>query len=349
MDRYICNHEYACGIDLHSKMMYVCIIDRELNVLYHKPIANNDTEKFKKILTPYLGKIVLLAEACFPYYWLADFAEELNIPLQLGHPLYMRFIHGGKAKDDLIDSEKISCLGMNNYLPIAHTCSKEIRHLRDLMRRRLFFVQACSGLQTHVKIQAYQSNFQMPKSAFDSIPKLNEIPLSFENEDQRYSVAMNIRTIAHFSKEIKDVIKFIRKRIKIINNQDFILLSSIRGIGKIIALTILLEIDTIERFKSVKNFVSYSRLVKFSHESAGKKLGFGNSKIGNPHLRYAFGEAAVHMAKNNPRVKEWLENFAKKNGKGIAMGALAHKIARAIFHVLKTKEKFDLDKFLSNP
>ena len=232
---------------------------------------------------------------------------------------------------------------------MAHTCSKLIRHLRDLMRRRLYFVQESSALKTHVKIQAYQSNFQILGDAFNTKLKMKEIPLAFENDDQRYSVEMNLRAIAHFSKEIRDVIKYVRKRTKAINNQDFTLLKSVKGIGNIIALTILLEIDTIDRFKDVNHFASYSRLVKCSHKSAGKKLGFGNSKIGNPHLRYAFGEAAVHMAKNNERVKEWLEKRAKKIGKGKALGALAHKIARAVFQILKTKEKFNLDKFLSNP
>lgn len=111
---------------------------------------------------------------------------------------------------------------------------------------------------------------------------MKQIPLAFENEDQCYSVEMNIRAISHFSNEIRDVIKYVRNRIKVINKQDFNLLKSVTGIGNIIALTILLEIDTIDRFKDVKHFASYSRLVKCSHISAGKKLGFGNSKIGNP-------------------------------------------------------------------
>ena len=158
MEMYQCKHEFVCGIDLHSKMMYVCIVDRELKVLFHKAIANNDTKKFKEVLKPYKRSIIIAAEACFPYYWLADFAENQNLDFQLGHPLYMKHIHGGKSKNDRIDSNKIACLTMKNFLPIAHTCSKEIRHLRDLMRRRLFFVQGASGLKTHVKIQGYQSN-----------------------------------------------------------------------------------------------------------------------------------------------------------------------------------------------
>ena len=349
MEMYICKHEYVCGIDLHSKMMYVCIVDRELKVLFHKAIANNDTKKFKEILNPYQGKILIVAEACFPYYWLADFAENHYFDFQLGHPLYMKHIHGSKSKNDRIDSYKIACLTMKNYLPIAHTCSKEIRHLRDLMRRRLFFVQGASGLKTHVKIQGYQSNFQVSSQELNSTNKMNDIPMDFDNEDQRYSVAMNIRTIAHFSKETKEVVRFIRKRMNVINKTEVALLKSVCGIGNIIAIIILLEIDTIDRFENVKKFASYSRLVKCSHESAGKNLGFGSSKIGNANLRYAFGEAAIHMAKNNPRAKEWLANLAKRVGKGKAMGSLAHKIARAVFFMLKTKEKFDIDKFFSNP
>lgn len=349
MEMYQCKHEFVCGIDLHSKMMYVCIVDRELKVFFHKAIANNDTKKFKEVLKPYKRSIVIAAEACFPYYWLADFAENQNLDFQLGHPLYMKHIHGGKSKDDRIDSKKIACLTMKNFLPIAHTCSKEIRHPRDLMRRRLFFVQGASGLKTHVKIQGYQSNFQVSSQELNSSKRRNDIPLDFDNEDQRYSVAMNIRTIAHFSKETKEVVRYIRKRMNVINKKGVDLLKSVSGIGNIIAIIILLEIDTIDRFENVKHFVSYSRLVKCSHQSAGKNLGFGSSKIGNANLRYAFGEAAIHMAKNNPRAKEWVANLAKRVGKGKAMGALAHKIARAVFHILKTGEKFDINKFFSNP
>ncbi len=349
MEMYQCKHDYVCGIDLHSKMTYLCIINKQKQVLVHKPIPNQDTKSFESILKPYRGKIVIVSEACFPYYWVADFAEDRNIDFQLGHPLYMKHIHGGKSKNDRIDSKKIALLTMNNYLPMAHTCSREIRHLRDLMRSRLRFIQERSSYQTRVKIQGYQANIQFMKNALTSESNLEEIPDAFENEDQCFNVEMNIRTIAHFTKETKIVIKYIKKRMQSINNIDFTLLKNIRGIGNIIALTILLELDSIDRFANGKKLASYSRVVKCSHESAGKKLGFGNSKIGNPHLRYAFGEAAIHMAKNIPKVKEWLENLAKRVGKGKALGALAHKISRAVFHILKTKEKFELDKFLSNP
>ena len=118
--------------------------------------------------------------------------------------------------------------------------------------------------------------------------------------------------------------------------------------GKIIALTILFEVDSIERFPSVQDFASYSRVVKCTHESAGKKYGTGGAKIGNPYLKYAFSEAACLMAKYNPGIKTYLQKMERKHGKGKGKVILAHKIARAVYFMLKRNTVFDINKFLNN-
>jgi transposase len=346
MEFYQCKHEFVCGVDLHSKMMYICIMNRKQEILVHKPIKNKNLVEFKKALEPYRGKILVVSEACFPYYWLYDFLAKIKVDFQLGHPFYMDLIHKGKVKNDKLDSKKIAKLTLNDSLPPAHACSKGIRSLRDLARRRSSFVQDRSALMTHIKIQGYQSNI-------DDIGKItkvkireNKIAPIFKDEDLRVNVELNLNTIDFLNEKIDNLEKYIVSRMNQLFFKNFTLLKSIKGIGDIIAQTILLEIDDINRFPNHKSFASYCRVVKCSHDSAGKKLGYGNPKIGNPYLRNAFGEAAVKMAHFNPSIKKFFNKLELKHGTGKAYAILSHKISRSIYHMLKKGVEFDIKLFL---
>jgi transposase len=123
------------------------------------------------------------------------------------------------------------------------------------------------------------------------------------------------------------------------------LLRTVPGIGKILSLVLLYEIQDIQRFPRVQDFVSYCRLVKCARESAGKRYGISGAKIGNAYLKWAFSEAAVLFLRNNPAGQKYLTRLEKKHGKGKALTVLAHKLARAIYYMLKRETAFDLDKF----
>ena len=125
------------------------------------------------------------------------------------------------------------------------------------------------------------------------------------------------------------------------------LLRTIPGIGKILALTILYEIGDIARFPQVGNFISYARLVKCAHESAGKRVNGRNNKIGNAHLKWAFSEAAVLFLRKNPDGQRFLDRLANKHGKGKALSILAARLGRTVYVMLKRREPFDQDKFLA--
>jgi len=145
------------------------------------------------------------------------------------------------------------------------------------------------------------------------------------------------------------IAKMERDIISMANHHDpvaYALLKSIPGIGRILGLVILYEIETIKRFPSVQDFVSYSRLVKCSKESNGKKYGSSGKKIGNAHLKWAFSEAAVLFLKGNEPAKRYLNKLTAKHGKGKALSILAHKLGRAAYFMLKNKEPFDQKKFL---
>jgi transposase len=117
-------------------------------------------------------------------------------------------------------------------------------------------------------------------------------------------------------------------------------------VGKILALVLLYEIHDIRRFPRVQDFVSYCRLVKCAKESAGKRYGTSGKKIGNAYLKWAFSEAAVLFLRNNPAGQKLLARLEKKHGKGKALTILAHKLARAVYYMLKRETVFDMNKFL---
>jgi transposase len=125
-------------------------------------------------------------------------------------------------------------------------------------------------------------------------------------------------------------------------------LRTVPGIGKILSLVILYEIHDINRFKRPQELASYSRLVRCTRESAGKVSGSGGKKIGNVHLKWAFSEAAVGFLRKNEEGKKLYDRLVQKHGKGKALTVLAHKLARAVYHIWKHDTVFDQEKFLAH-
>lgn len=132
---YNTSHQYYCGIDLHTKMMYVCILDNEGEICLHQNIPTQPS-RFLKLIAPYREDLVVGVECIFSWYWLADLCQSEEISFILGHALYMKAIHGGKSKNDKIDSEKIAKLIRGGTFPLAHVYPQEMRATRNLLRRR---------------------------------------------------------------------------------------------------------------------------------------------------------------------------------------------------------------------
>src|SRR6266850_3288893 len=133
---YTTQHPYDCGIDLHARTMYVCILDQGGETLLHRHMQATP-EALLKAIAPYRDQIVMAAECMFTWYWLADLCAEQGIPFVLGHALYMQAIHGGKAKHDKIDAHKIAVLLRGGMLPQASVYPAEMRATRDLLRLRM--------------------------------------------------------------------------------------------------------------------------------------------------------------------------------------------------------------------
>lgn len=114
------------------------------------------------------------------------------------------------------------------------------------------------------------------------------------------------------------------------------------------ALVLLYEIHDIRRFDNPGQLLSYARLVRCVHESAGKKQQGGNNKIGNAHLKWAFSEAVCLLVRASERAKAWLQRRTVKHGKRKALGALAARLGRAVYHLLRKGEVFDEQRFFAS-
>ena len=155
MNFYNNMHPYYCGIDLHARLLYVCIIDNTGLILVHKKIKD-DPHALLNLIKPYIGDIVVGVECMHCWYWVADFCKQHAIDFILGHALYMKAIHGGKAKNDKIDSYKIAKLIRGGNFPLAYVYDKEMRATRDLLRRRTKIVRHGTDLKANVANTASQ-------------------------------------------------------------------------------------------------------------------------------------------------------------------------------------------------
>ena len=344
---YTKQHRYYCGIDLHARSMYVCILDQQGEILLHRnmPCA---PELFLKALAPYREDMAVAVECIFTWYWLADLCAKHNIPFVLGHALYMKAIHGGKAKNDKIDAHKIAVLLRGGMLPMAYVYPPEMRATRDLLRRRMHLMRKRSELLAH--IQNTNSQYNLPEIGKKIAYKANreEVAERFDEPSVRKSMEMDLSLIDHYDKLLTEVELYITKTAKVDNVNAFHRLRSVPGIGKILALVILYEIHDIERFPTVQDFVSYARLVKCAKESAGKRHGTSGKKIGNVHLKWAFSEASVLFLRANPAGQKYVDKLTSKHGKAKALSILAHKLGRAVYYMLKRKKAFDMNQFFGS-
>jgi transposase len=344
---YTKQHQTYCGIDLHARTMYVCILNQAGEMLVHQNMkATPDT--LLRTIAPYRDDIVVAVECIFTWYWLADLCAQEGIPFVLGHALYMKAIHGGKAKHDKIDAQKIAVLLRGGMLPQAYVYPAERRATRDLLRRRMHFMRKRAELLTHV--QNTNSPYNLPEIGRKIAYKTNRdgVAERFAEPAVQKSIEVDLALIGHYDELLRDVERSILKAAKQRNSNTLYLLRTVPGIGEILSLVLLYEIHDIQRFPRVQDFVSYCRLVKCAKESAGKRYGTSGTKIGNAYLKWAFSEAAVLFLRANPAGQKYLGRLEKKHGKGKALTVLAHKLARAVSYMLKRDTAFEMHKFLTS-
>jgi len=344
---YTQQHRFYCGIDLHARLLAICIVDQAGNVVLRTQIAD-DKQLLLDVLAPFRPDVAVCVECLFAWYWVADLCQAEGIPFVLGHALYMKAIHGGKAKDDDIDAEKIGRLLRGGNIPYAYVYPKGMRETRDLLRRRNYFVRQRAALITHIQITNAQYN--LPPFGKKLIYAKNRQELhvaeQFPDAHVQKSIALNLAVIDALDQQIADVELYLKRTVKVEDPHSYFLLQTIAGVGPILGLVLLYEIHRIDRFADAGDFLSYARLVRCQQRSAGKMLGSGGKKIGNAHLKWAFSEAVCLLIRSCPAVKAWQTRQEKKRGKKKTLAILAAKLGRAVYLMLHRKVAFDPKRFL---
>jgi len=346
MKFYTGQHKFYCGVDLHARTMFLCVLDERGYPLLERNIKT-DPELFLKTVAPYREDLVVAVECMFTWYWLSDLCSREKIPFILGHALYMKAIHGGKAKNDRIDANKIAVLLRGGMFPVAYVYPPKMRSTRDLLRRRMFLNRKRSALITHIKCTFAQYNLPEPEQNVSRVSQRDGVAEQIPDPGASRNVRLDLDLFAFYDQTLTKLEQELTVIAKDHDPDAYFRIRTVPGIGKILTLVILYEIHDINRFPSVQDFASYCRLVKPAKESGGKRLGSGGAKIGNVHLKWAFSEAAVLFLRKNEAAKLYRARLVKRHGKAKSLTILAHKIARAVFFILKRRTVFQAETFFA--
>src|SRR5947207_8810474 len=341
MKYYPSTTEFNCGIDLHSRQMYVCVMDRQGKNILHTNFKDNDFAFFLKLAQPYRHDLTVCCECMFGWYWLADACQAAGLTFVLAHALYVKAIHGGKNKNDRIDSEKLTHLLRSNLIPPAYVYPAQKRPLRALLRMRIFDVWRRTELLA--RIHSHQlAHIRIPAKQTRRLrdPWEEQLLAAEDHPLRQLALKNDLAIIRHFDHQILQVEEELQRQTKQVSSREYALLQTVPGIGETLGLTLLYEIGEIERFPTVKDFLSYCRLVKGTVASA---------KLGNPYLRWTFGEAAVIAKRDHLRIGPLAQRLeAKMNGnKFKANTVVAIKLARAVYFMLRNKTVFDPDRLVA--
>jgi transposase len=336
---------FYAGVDLHARAAFLVVLDHHGQVVFARNLPANP-DAFLRAVAPFRDGLLVACECMHCWYWLADTCRDAHIHFVLGHALAMKAVHGCKTKCDRKDAEAIARLLRGGNFPPAYAYPREKRGLRDLLRARLRLVRQRAELYGHVHTARRQANLPPVGSDVKYKGQRDGCTAGIADPFVRRRVETHLTLLGPLDTAIRRLEKEIEDAADQLFPAELAVLQSAPGVGKVLSLTILLEIDTIGRFDTRQQFCSYARLCGAVQTSDNKRVGEGNRKAGNAWLKWAFSEAAVLSAQKDERIGALYNRLAARLGKAKAYSALAHKLGRAFYHMLRAKEVFDVQRFV---
>jgi len=328
-----------CGIDLHATNSWLCVIDSEGRRLMERRVPNR-LETICDRLEPYREELSGVAvESTFNWYWLVDGLSERGYPVRLANPGAMKRYEGLKYSDDRHDAHWLAEMLRLGVLPTGYIYPKATRPVRDLLRHRLRLVRnRTARLVTVSGVIARETGRRLVGNELKrlTIPELAALGLSRETT---LVLSSSLEIVGLLDEKVLEVEKAVLRRVK--DRPELTLLRTVGGIGPILAWTILLETGGIERFRSVGRYVSYARLVRAERRSNERKKGEGNRKNGNVYLSWAYSEAAEFARRFQPEARRFFDRKQARTHLLVAYRALAHKLARACYFILRDRVAYD--------
>lgn len=303
----------------------------------------NDLKVILSALDPFKQSLAgVVVESTFNWYWLVDALQDNGYRVHLANPSAFSQYAGLKHTDDKSDAYWLAHMYRLGILPEGYIYPAEHRPVRDMLRRRTMFVRQRTShiLSLQSTISRYLG-YRMPSNEIKQLEPADAQDI-FACTDVAFIAAKNIGMINFLKASIKDIEKQVLSKCKL--QKQFSMLQTMPGIGKILALTIMLEVGDILRFAKAGNYVSYCRCVDSKRISNGKKKGVNNKKNGNKYLAWAYVEAANFAIRCCLEAKRFYQKKMAKTNKVVAIKALSSKLCRASYHVMRDQVPYDVTR-----
>jgi len=330
------------AIDLHSTNNVTVVIDEEDKIVYQKRLPN-DLALILKELSIYQSELQgIVVESTYNWYWLVDGLMEQGYKVHLANTAAIQQYEGLKYTDDHSDARWLAHLLRLGVLPEGHIYPRAERPVRDLLRKRSQMVrQRTTNLLSIQNLLTRNTGSSMKASRVKGLD-VQQVDELLPNEDLALAVKANLAVLSSADEQVELLEQTVTQRVKL--RPQFSFLKTVPGIGEILALTIMLETGDIRRFLSVGNYASYCRCVGSQKISNGKKKGQGNTKNGNKYLAWAFVEAAHFAIQYNSRIKSFDQRKKAKSKAVVAIKAVAHKLCRACYYIMRDQVPFNITK-----
>lgn len=331
------------AFDLHSNNSYLGINDENGNRVFKKKLPN-DPAVIIESLKPFKADIVgIVVESTYNWYWLVDLLIAEGYKVHLANPVEIQKYKGLKYADDQHDAFWLAEMLRLGILPEGYIYPKEDRPLRDLVRKRGHLAKVRTSLIISLQnIISRNNGIRLKANNIKAIRTDRVAPFLEQNEDLALAGKVSKESIDFLTREIKSVEDVVEKKVELKEPYDRLL--TVPGIGKILGITIMLETGPISRFEKVGNYVSYCRKVSSKWMSNDKKKGRGNKKNGNKYLAWAFSEAAEMSRRYDENARAYFNRKAQQTNRMVAHNALAHKLARAAYYIMRDGVSFMPEK-----
>lgn len=328
------------GIDLHSNNLFVAIVDQSGKRLGHRRLPCSLNEVLEYLNTDVPGRIKEIAvESTYNWYWLVDGLKDAGYLVKLANPAGMIQYNGLKCADDKSDAFFIAELLRLGILPCGTILEPRARAVRDLLRRRQLLVRKRTSLILALKNQHIRTHGQNLSLARVKSSSPETMAGLFEDCHEQLAAEITKDEIEHLDGSIKRIEKACWQQAQ--KAQGYQSLNTLPGIGLVLSGVICLETADISRFASPENYASYCRTVAAKRTSNGKSKGENNAKCGNKYLAWAFVEAANLARRYDENARRWFDRKAAKTSKIIATKALACKLSKAAWHLMRNGGSYD--------
>lgn len=338
--------EVYAGIDLHANSSCLGVVDAQGKRIFRKKV-DNDPELILRAFDSVRDDLAgIVVESTFNWYWLVDLLMDEGYRVHLANPAAIQKYTGLKHSDDTHDAFWLAEMLRLGVLPTGYIYPKEQRPVRDLLRKRGHLVRIRTSLILSLQGIVARNCGKKLKGGDIRILSEDRVSIHFEgDEDLALAGRVSKEAIDDMTRKILAIEQYIEGRMGI--REDYRQLHTMPGVGKILGLTIALETGEIGRFAKVGNYSSYCRKVPSRWTSNGKSKGRGNTKNGNKYLSWAFSEAAELARRFHPEVQAYYNRKLQETSRMIAHTALAHKLARAAYYIMKDRVPFDSEKLFT--